>query len=100
MFLVEKTPKDNISSLDEKINENTKKNEKKMSLLIAKKLNLMLDQSWTPSYCKQRSLRYVDNTTILKEGCKNSQIFDTISLAVSKFKKVSKFKNKYSKGTT
>ncbi len=91
MFLVDKIPKDNISSPDK--DETSKKNVKKMPVLIAQKLNLMLEQCWTPSFCKRKGLRFVDANTILKEGCKNVETFETILLAIPNSK------NKYSKGT-
>jgi hypothetical protein len=90
MFLVDKIPKDNIGVPDKE--QNVKNKEKKMSTLIAQKLTLMLEQCWTPYYCKQKSIRIVDAKNILKEGCANLKKFETISLAVP----VSK--NKYSKG--
>ncbi len=82
MFLIEKLPKDTSSNQDEEGNNNNNKKSKEndLNLLISKKINLMLSQCWTPSYCKQKSVRVIDNSSILKEGCRNIKKFNTVSL--------------------
>ena len=79
MFLIEKLPKD-TSQQDERSKSNKKSKEENLSSLISNKLNLMLSQCWTPSYCKQKSLRVIDKNSILIEGCKNVKKFHTVSL--------------------
>lgn len=84
MFLIEKLPKDLIQqderSSEKKSGNNKKSREENLNLLISNKLNLMMSQCWTPSYCKQKSLRVIDNNQILSEGCKNVKKFNTVSL--------------------
>ena len=81
MFLIEKLPKDTSQQDDGNKNANKKSKGENLNLLISNKINLMLSQCWTPSYCKQKSIRMIDNNLILKEGCKNVRRFNTVSLA-------------------
>lgn len=81
MFLIEKLPKDSSQQDDRSKSKSSKKSkEENLTSLISNKLNLMLSQCWTPSYCKQKSLRVIDQNSILIEGCKNVKKFNTISL--------------------
>jgi hypothetical protein len=95
MFLVEKLPKDNLAGQEDG-DKGTIKKSRNLNALIAQKLQFMLDQCWTPSYCKQNSLRVIDQNTIIKEGCKNVKPFSTISLGVPA--NYTSSKSKYSKG--
>jgi hypothetical protein len=81
MFLIEKLPKDSSQQDDRSKSKSSKKSkEENLTSLISNKLNLMLSQCWTPSYCKQKSLRVIDQNSILIEGCKNVKKFNTVSL--------------------
>ena len=59
MFLIEKLPKDTSQQDDGNKNANKKSKGENLNLLISNKINLMLSQCWTPSYCKQKSIRTI-----------------------------------------